>query len=60
VVGSIVSSWVISKYFILPNGNSDWNGIWLSFAAYSLVVAIFFAIMFKHKHDPAKVAAIQH
>ena len=59
-LGSIISSWVIGKYFILPNGNSDWNGIWLSFAAYALVVAILFAILFKHKHDPAKVGAIQH
>ena len=59
-LGSIISSWVIGKYFILPNGNSDWNGIWLSFAAYALVVAIFFAIMFKHKHDPNKVAVVHH
>ena len=59
-LGSIISSWVIGKYFILSNGDSDWNGIWLSFAAYSLVVAILFAILFKHKHDPAKVGAIQH
>jgi NHS family xanthosine MFS transporter len=29
-----------------------WPEIWMTFAAYSLVVAIFFAIFFKHKHDP--------
>jgi MFS transporter, NHS family, xanthosine permease len=59
-LGSIISSWVISKYFILPDKSSDWHGIWLSFAAYALVVAIFFAIMFKHKHDPKQVGTIQH
>lgn len=60
LLGSIISSWVISEFFILPNGNSDWNGIWLSFAAYALVVAILFAILFQHKHDPKQVVSIQH
>ncbi|WP_447641727.1 MULTISPECIES: nucleoside permease [Chitinophagaceae] len=30
----------------------DWHSIWLSFAAYALVVAIAFAFMFKHEHQP--------
>ncbi len=38
----------------------EWHDIWLSFAAYALVIAIAFAIMFKHKHDPAVVADIKH
>ena len=59
-LGSIISSWVIGKYFILPNGDSDWQGIWLSFAGYALVVAILFAIFFKHKHDPVKLAPVHH
>ncbi|HEU4859101.1 MAG TPA: nucleoside permease [Chitinophagaceae bacterium] len=59
-LGSIISSWVIGKYFILPNGDSDWHGIWLSFAAYALAVAILFAIFFKHKHDPNKLTTVQH
>jgi len=59
-LGSIISSWVIGKYFILPNGDSDWHGIWLSFAAYALVVAILFAIFFTHKHDPEKLTTVQH
>ena len=33
----------------------DWHSIWLSFAIYSLIIAIAFAIMFKHKHDPNQV-----
>jgi NHS family xanthosine MFS transporter len=59
-LGSIISSWVIGKYFILPNGNSDWHGIWLSFAVYAFVIAIFFTILFRHKHDPTKLAVVQH
>jgi NHS family xanthosine MFS transporter len=59
-LGSIISSWVIGKYFILPNGESDWNGIWLSFAAYALIVAILFAIFFKHKHDLVKLTTVHH
>ena len=59
-LGSIVSSWVIGKYFILPNGNSDWNGIWLTFAAYSFVIAILFMLLFKHKHDPNKMGTVTH
>lgn len=38
----------------------DWHNIWLAFAAYSLVIAIAFAIMFKHKHDPAVVENYSH
>ena len=36
------------------------DGIWLSFSLYALVVAILFAILFKHKHDPGAVNNIQH
>jgi NHS family xanthosine MFS transporter len=38
----------------------DWPAIWLAFAAYALVIAIAFAIMFKHKHDPAEVSNLTH
>jgi NHS family xanthosine MFS transporter len=30
----------------------DWQNIWLSFAVYSLLIAIAFALLFKHKHNP--------
>lgn len=59
-LGSVISGWVIGKYFILADGNSDWQGIWLSFAAYALIVAILFTIFFKHKHDPRAVASVTH
>jgi NHS family xanthosine MFS transporter len=38
----------------------DWHNIWLAFAVYSLVIALLFAIMFKHKHDPNAVANVSH
>jgi NHS family xanthosine MFS transporter len=59
-LGSKISGYVINKYFILPDGSEDWQGIWLTFAAYALVVAILFAILFRHKHDPKTVPVIAH
>ena len=38
----------------------EWHPIWLSFAAYALVIAILFAVMFKHKHNPNDVANVSH
>ncbi|AZB11199.1 MFS transporter [Chryseobacterium sp. G0162] len=38
----------------------DWQQIWLSFAIYSLVLAIFFAVLFKHKHKPEDVSSVSH
>jgi NHS family xanthosine MFS transporter len=60
ILGSMVSGIVIDNYFTLSNGMKDWQGIWLSFAAYSLVVAILFALLFKHKHEPETFAEITH
>jgi NHS family xanthosine MFS transporter len=38
----------------------DWPHIWLAFAAYALVIAILFGIMFKHKHNPEEIAEVKH
>jgi NHS family xanthosine MFS transporter len=38
----------------------DWHNIWLTFAGYALVIAIAFAILFKHKHNPKDVEAFNH
>ncbi|MFZ4726694.1 MAG: nucleoside permease [Paludibacter sp.] len=59
VTGSIVSGFIIGKYFT-NNGMKDWYSIWITFAIYSLVVAVLFAIFFKHKHDPSKLENIKH
>jgi NHS family xanthosine MFS transporter len=57
--GGIISGFIIDKYFTI-NGERDWHNIWLAFAAYALVVAILFAVLFKHKHDPKDVESITH
>lgn len=59
-LGSIISGWAIDRYFTLPGGGKMWHEIWLSFALYALVVAIVFAILFKHKHEPEHVASVTH
>jgi len=38
----------------------DWPHIWLAFAAYALVIAVLFALMFKHKHNPEAIGNISH
>jgi NHS family xanthosine MFS transporter len=59
IFGSITSGYIIAKYFT-NNGIKDWYSIWLTFALYSLVVAVLFAIFFKHKHDASKLAEVKH
>lgn len=49
-LGSKVSGWVIDKFYTLPGGDKNWQGIWFAFAAYALVVAVLFTVLFKHKH----------
>ena len=38
----------------------DWPHIWLAFAAYALVIAVLFALMFKHKHNPEAIENVSH
>ncbi|HEV7780070.1 MAG TPA: nucleoside permease [Chitinophagaceae bacterium] len=59
-IGAKVSGYLIDKYFTVNGGDKDWHNIWLSFAAYAFVVAILFALLFRHKHDPKAVAEIRH
>ena len=59
-LGSIISGYVIDKYFTTAGGDRIWQDTWLAFAAYALVVAILFAIFFRHKHKPEDVANVQH
>jgi len=50
---------VIDKFFT-HDGVRDWHNIWLSFAGYALVIAILFALFFKHKHNPDEVTNVSH
>lgn len=61
VIGSFLSGWAISAFYTTGTGSEQvqhwqgFDGIWVLFAAYSLVIGVLFAIMFKHKHNPAEM-----
>ncbi len=55
VLGSSISGLIIEACFTRPDQSKDWHGIWITFATYSLVVAVLFMLLFKHKHEPMRV-----
>lgn len=60
LLGSSVSGIVIDKFYTLANGDKDWHGIWIAFTVYSLIIAVLFAVLFRHKHDPKALTNIGH
>ena len=58
VLGSSLSGLIIQFYFTDADGSKDWHGIWLAFASYSLVVAVLFFFLFKHRHDPRQLQGV--
>jgi NHS family xanthosine MFS transporter len=58
-LGSLISGIVIDSFF-KTGEDFNWHGIWIAFAAYSLVVAVLFSILFKHKHDPKEMSTLSH
>ena len=59
-LGSKISGYVIDKYFTVNGTDKDWQNIWLAFAAYALIVAVLFAVLFKHKHNPDVIEKVTH
>ena len=57
-LGSVVSDYVVN--YNTANKVHNWHNIWLVFAAYSLVVAVLFVLLFKHKHNPEELKTITH
>jgi NHS family xanthosine MFS transporter len=57
--GSFASGVIIDKFFTMSDQSKDWHGIWLSFAAYALVIAVIFPFVFRYKHNAALERAIQ-
>jgi NHS family xanthosine MFS transporter len=59
VLGSLIAGYAIDHFFTDHACNDgvaickDWYHIWMTFAAYALVTAVAFAVLFKHKHEPA-------
>jgi len=58
--GSFASGFIIDQFFTLASGTKDWQGIWLTFAGYALVIAIIFPFVFRYKHNAALEHAIKH
>ena len=59
IFGSVVSGYLIDEFFT-HESRKDWHNIWLTFAIYSLVIAVAFAFMFKHKHNPEAIGNASH
>src|SRR3989339_475860 len=58
-LGSRISGIAIDRFF-KTGDEFAWKEIWLSFAAYSFVVAILFMIVFRHKHNPKEIENFHH
>ncbi len=58
--GSLTSGIIIDKFFTLPDHSKNWHGIWLTFSAYALIIAIIFPFVFRYKNNMALKHAIQH
>jgi NHS family xanthosine MFS transporter len=54
VIGGIGSGWVVD--YFTKNGVKDWSMIWIVFAGYALVLAVFFPLLFKYRHFPEEEA----
>jgi len=59
IIGALGSGIIIDTFFV-NEGNKDWKGIWFTFSVYALLIAVLFAISFKHKHDPNAIKEINH
>ncbi len=53
-LGGMISGWVVD--YFTSDGIKDWRSIWLTFAAYALILGIVFPFVFKYKHEPHKLA----
>ena len=59
-VGTFISGRVVD--YFTANGVKDWHSIWLTFAAYALVLGITFPLVFRYRHGETDVPApaLQH
>ena len=59
MIGAYGSGQVV-QLFTNENGIVKWTDVWFVFAAYALVVALLFMLVFKYKHNPDEVIEIKH
>ena len=57
-LGGTISGWVVDYFTV--DGIKNWQSIWFTFTAYTLVLGIIFPFVFKYKHDPDKVEIVRH
>jgi nucleoside transporter len=60
-IGTLGAQWVVNRYTswqeLLVNGQmkslmvGDWQSVWFIFAAYAMLVALLFGILFRYKHE---------
>jgi NHS family xanthosine MFS transporter len=55
-LGTMLAGAVVDHYTV--NGVRDWHSIWLTFAGYALALGVVFPLVFRYRHDPAKMAAV--
>ncbi len=53
-------SGVIVQMFTDSSNNVHWSNVWYTFASYALIVGVLFMFIFKYKHNPEKIKAVQH
>jgi MFS transporter, NHS family, xanthosine permease len=46
--------------YFTENGEKNWQNIWFTFAAYALILAIIFPLVFKYDHKPEELENISH
>jgi len=56
--GALGSGFIVDYFTV--DGIRHWPEIWFTFAAYSLILSLLFMVLFKYKHNPEKLAEIQH
>ena len=59
ILGGLFAGKIVD-YFTDAAGTKNWQNIWFSFAAYSLVIAVLFLATFKYKHQPGQASDIKH
>jgi len=58
IIGGEFAGRVVSYFTI--NNTANWQNIWFTFAIYSLIIAIVFALVFKYKHHPESIQLKGH
>ncbi|HMT52375.1 MAG TPA: nucleoside permease [Saprospiraceae bacterium] len=58
IIGALACGYIVEINTV--DGTKDWYSIWMTFAAYALILAVTFPFVFKYKHDPASMGKIAH